>query len=101
MADEDAERIADTNVEAIGSAEDKAARQAAAATDSSWAGAGQKPGLEIWRVENRRTEADTPDFGVNRWPEEEYGSFCTLSSPLAITLPPVRTRSSALPGASR
>lgn len=38
-------------------------------------GAGQQVGLEIWRVENRRTEADTPDFGVKRWPKEEYGKF--------------------------
>ena len=36
---------------------------------------GQEIGLEIWPVENTRTEADTPDFGVKRWPAGEYGSF--------------------------
>ena len=38
-------------------------------------GAGQKIGLEIWRVENRRTDDDRPDFGVKRWPSSEYGKF--------------------------
>ena len=65
----------DSNVENIGSEEDKAARLAAAQTEEEWAGAGQEVGLEIWRVENRRTESDTPDFGVKRWPKEEYGKF--------------------------
>jgi gelsolin len=65
----------DSNVENIGSEEDKAARLAAAQTEEEWTGAGQAVGLEIWRVENRRTENDTPDFGVKRWPKEEYGKF--------------------------
>ena len=38
-------------------------------------GAGQKVGLEIWRVENRRTADDRPDFGVKRWPKDQYGQF--------------------------
>ena len=65
----------DSNVENIGSEEDKAARLAAAQTEEEWAGAGQEVGLEIWCVETRRTESDTPDFGVKRWPKEEYGKF--------------------------
>jgi hypothetical protein len=38
-------------------------------------GAGKEEGLEIWRVENVRTEADVPHFGVKRWPKEDYGRF--------------------------
>lgn len=68
-------KVADSNVENIGSAEDKAARKAAALTEREWDGAGETVGIEIWRVENRRTENDTPDFGVKRWPKEEYGNF--------------------------
>jgi hypothetical protein len=68
-------KVEDSNVENIGSAEDKAARLAAAQTEKEWEGSGQAVGLEIWRVENRRTENDTPDFGVKRWPKEEYGRF--------------------------
>lgn len=66
-------KVEDSNVENIGSAEDKEARLKAAKTEQEWEGSGQKEGLEIWRVENRRTENDTPDFGVKRWPKEEYG----------------------------
>lgn len=38
-------------MENIGSAEDKAARYGAAATETAWTNAGQKPGLEVWRIE--------------------------------------------------
>lgn len=41
-------------------------------------------GLEIWRVENRRTKSDTPDFGVKRWPKEDYGSFYSGDSYLIL-----------------
>jgi gelsolin len=74
----------DTNIGMIGSEEDCAARKAAAATDEQWAGAGEQAGLEIWRVENRRTENDTPDFGVKRWPREEYGHFYSGDSYLVM-----------------
>jgi len=59
-------------------------RKSAAASDKNFEGAGQKVGLEIWRVENRRTKADTPDFGVKRWPKEDYGSFYSGDSYLAL-----------------
>ena len=65
----------DSNVENIGSIMDKAARVSAAMTEDCWKGAGQAPGLEIWRVRNVRTESDTPDFGIERVPEEEYRQF--------------------------
>jgi gelsolin len=35
-------------------------------------------------VENRRTKSDTPDFGVKRWPKEEYGSFYSGDSYLVL-----------------
>ena len=54
---------------------DKAARVSAAMTEDCWKGAGQAPGLEIWRVKNVRTESDTPDFGIERVPEDEYREF--------------------------
>jgi len=56
----------DTNVAKIGSAEDKDARKAAADTEPAWAGAGQEPGLKVWRIEK---------FEVKAWPEEQYGQF--------------------------
>lgn len=31
--------------------------------------------IEIWRVENERTENDTPDFGIKPWPVKKYGKF--------------------------
>lgn len=49
-----------------------------------WKGAGSKPGLEIWRVENKRTENDTPDFGVNRWPKKDYGKFYSGDSYIVL-----------------
>ncbi len=52
----------------------------AAESEKEFKGAGQKVGLEIWRVENRRTADDRPDFGVKRWPADEYGNFYTGDS---------------------
>jgi len=60
------------------------ARKAAAASEKEFVGAGQKPGLEVWRVENRRTKSDTPDFGVKRWPKEDYGNFFSGDSYLVL-----------------
>ena len=65
----------DSNVENIGSIMDKAARVGAAMTEECWAGAGQEPGIEIWRVHNQRTDGDSPDFGIERVPKEEYRQF--------------------------
>ena len=67
-----------------GSKEHIEARKKAAKAEKEFVGAGQKPGLEIWRVENRRTASDTPDFGIKRWPKEEYGSFYTGDSYLIL-----------------
>jgi gelsolin len=67
-----------------GSKEHVDARKNAAKTEKEFVGAGQKPGLEIWRVENRRTKSDTPDFGIKRWPKEDYGSFYSGDSYLVL-----------------
>ncbi|KAL3763153.1 hypothetical protein ACHAW5_004656 [Stephanodiscus triporus] len=68
--------IEDTSFAGIGSDEDKVARAAAAKIDFKWSDdVGTEPGLKIWRVENRRTENDNPDFGIFPWPESKYGSF--------------------------
>lgn len=67
--------LEDSNIAGIGSDENRELRKAAAESDENFKGIGQVVGLQIWRVENKRTEADTPDFGVNHWPKEEYGNF--------------------------
>ena len=58
--------VEDSNCAKIGSPEDKAARKGAAETESAWEGSGQKPGIQIWRIEQ---------FEVKPWPEAEYGNF--------------------------
>lgn len=68
-------KLEDSNMANYGGEEHRNAAKAAAETEEEYKGAGQKPGLEIWRVENRRTENDTPDFGIKRWPENQYGEF--------------------------
>eukprot|EP00924_Labyrinthula_sp_SR-Ha-C_P001896 snap_masked-scaffold_30-processed-gene-2.34-mRNA-1 protein AED:0.08 eAED:0.08 QI:0/0/0/0.5/1/1/2/0/377 len=68
-------KIEETNLANYGGEDHRNAMKAAAETEKEYIGAGSKPGLEIWRVENRRTENDTPDFGVKRWPKSEYGQF--------------------------
>ena len=67
--------IEETNLAGIGSDEDKAAREAAAKIDFHWEGAGTQPGIEIWRVENKRDANDNPDFGIAPWPKKKYGQF--------------------------
>lgn len=68
--------IEETNLGGIGSDEDKTAREAAAKMEFHWnAAVGGKTGVQIWRVENKRTENDTPDFGINVWPKKQYGKF--------------------------
>jgi len=76
--------LEDSNMANYGSKEHRDLRKEAAASDPAFKGAGQKPGLEVWRVENKRTENDTPDFGVARWPKEDYGSFYSGDSYIVL-----------------
>jgi len=67
--------LADSNMSNYGGKEMHDLRHNAAETEKEFKGAGSKVGLEIWRVENRRSKEDTPIFGVKRWPQKDYGSF--------------------------
>jgi len=58
--------IADSNIANLGSDLDKKIREAAAATEKAWIGAGKQVGMEIWRIEK---------FQVVKWPKDQYGSF--------------------------
>lgn len=64
--EEDLERIKDTNVEGIGSKENRELRQKAAKTEKAWRGAGKEPGIQVWRIEK---------FKVKKWPKDRYGEF--------------------------
>mmetsp|Transcript_16386 Transcript_16386/g.20784 ORF Transcript_16386/g.20784 Transcript_16386/m.20784 type:complete len:382 (+) Transcript_16386:107-1252(+) len=68
-------KIEDSNLANIGSAEDKAAKKAAAEGDPMWKDAGTKVGVQIWRVENKRSDNDVAEFGINHWPKKYYGQF--------------------------
>lgn len=68
-------KLEDSNMANYGGEDHRNAAKAAAQTEKEYVGAGQKVGLEVWRVENRRTESDTPDFGIKRWPKNQYGEF--------------------------
>jgi hypothetical protein len=83
MAEEEL-KLEDSNLAGIGGEEDIAQRKAAAALEAAWQGAGEAAGIEVWRVENRRTADDLPDFGVARWPKEEYGCFYSGDSYLVM-----------------
>lgn len=67
--------LEDSNMANYGGEAHRSAAKAAAQSEKEYVGAGQKAGLEIWRVENRRTKSDTPDFGVKRWPDNQTGEF--------------------------
>jgi len=56
----------DSNIALLGSDLEKEVRLEAAKTVEAYKGAGQKPGIEIWRIEK---------FKVVKWPKEKYGTF--------------------------
>jgi len=64
--DADLDRIKDTNVEGIGSKENRDLRKKAAETEKAWIGAGKKAGKQVWRIEK---------FKVKAWPKKDYGTF--------------------------
>jgi gelsolin len=68
-------KLADSNIAAYGSKDHKDAKLAAAKTEKAWAGAGQKVGIEIWRIEA---------FQVKAWPREKYGSFYSGDSYIVL-----------------
>jgi gelsolin len=59
-------KLEDSNIAGYGSKDHKDLKVSAAKTEAAWKGAGQKPGLEIWRIEK---------FQVAHWPKDKYGSF--------------------------
>lgn len=68
--------LEDSNIAGIGSKENRDLRKKAAESEDEFKGAGKQVGLEIWRVHNKRTENDTPDFGVERVTDKKtYGMF--------------------------
>jgi len=56
----------DSNVEHIGSKEDRKVKKEAAQTEEAWQGAGADVGVQIWRIVK---------FKVTHWDKEEYGKF--------------------------
>jgi hypothetical protein len=76
--------LEESNLAYIGSDQDKAARQAAAALEVHWEGAGETEGVEIWRVENTRNRHDVPVFGIHKWPKERHGEFYTGDSYIVL-----------------
>jgi len=63
--------IEDSNIEKLGSKEDKDARYKASQGENAWAGVGKEVGMWIWRIEK---------FQVVTWPKEQYGNFYTGDS---------------------
>lgn len=58
--------IEDSNIANLGSDLHKKVTLAAAQGEPAWKNAGQKVGIEIWRIEK---------FNVVAWPKEQYGNF--------------------------
>ncbi|KAL8569179.1 hypothetical protein ACOMHN_035449 [Nucella lapillus] len=56
----------DSNLALFGSDLEKNVKKESAATEAAWKGAGQKVGLQIWRIVK---------FKVTTWPKEDYGKF--------------------------
>jgi len=56
----------DSNLALFGSDLERNVKKAAAETETAWKGAGQKVGLQIWRVVK---------FKLESWPKEQYGEF--------------------------
>jgi len=60
----------------LGSELEREVKKASAESEKAWAGAGQKVGLEIWRIEK---------FKVIAWPKEEYGKFYSGDSYILLS----------------
>jgi gelsolin len=71
----DGASIEDSNIASYGSKDHKDAKLAAAQSETAWEGAGQVPGLAIWRIEN---------FQVVAWPVDQYGTFYSGDSYIVL-----------------
>jgi len=56
----------DSNMALVGSDDDRRVKKESAMTEPAWKNAGQKVGLQVWRIES---------FKVKHWPKEDYGRF--------------------------
>ncbi|XP_071504559.1 gelsolin-like protein 2 [Diadema antillarum] len=56
----------DSNLALFGSDTEKQVKKESAESEPAWQGAGQQPGLQIWRIVK---------FQVTHWNKEEYGNF--------------------------
>lgn len=56
----------DSNLALFGSDVEKNVKREAAGKEKAWEGAGESPGLKIWRIVK---------FKVTDWPKEDYGKF--------------------------
>lgn len=56
----------DSNLALFGSDTEKQVKKESAATEPAWKNAGQKVGIQIWRIVN---------FKVTTWPKDDYGKF--------------------------
>jgi len=61
-------KLEESNIANYGSKDHHDLKTASAKTEEAWKGCGQKPGVEIWRIEK---------FKVVPWPKDQYGSFYT------------------------
>jgi len=68
-------KLEDSNVAKLGSGEDRAVKKTSAEKEPAWKGAGQKVGMEIWRIEK---------FKVVAWPKDLYGSFYSGDSYICL-----------------
>ena len=67
--------IADTNLALMGSKMDHQMRLERARAEDAFKGAGQRPGLEVWRIEK---------FHVVPWPTHRYGQFYDQDSYIVL-----------------
>ncbi len=67
--------LSETNMANFGSELEKNIKHAASLNERAWDGAGQAPGLDIWRIEK---------FNVVPWPKDQYGSFYSGDSYIVL-----------------
>jgi gelsolin len=67
--------LEETNIALLGSDLEKKVKLAAAKTEQSWKNAGNKVGIEIWRIEQ---------FQVKSWPKDQYGKFFSGDSYIVL-----------------